>query len=330
MDDALIKDREATYAILNYLRAGYQGKFTFCTLLSQLQHEGFKSEELTLVQQAQNKISGWIAQLFAGECLLSAAWKEAQTFEAQDALKLLENLKPDLRMLASETDRILALPERPLDSDVKLLLAALVRMNYSRDSYLRGFVEYEGKFGTPQTQQQYDSLLSQSSDFISTAQELGRTYRESGFQVANLPPEYLATLFGLCNTMPVIFRTQLHDVNQLLAPFKGGLSFSAAEFGKEEADAWSVAGFSPTHAGYWRAYKIPPADAKTWLLFKFNDPALVVLWNNTGFTPEQASLWFRAGFPPDYAMRWHLAGYTPEQAKQSIEGGIPEPPPPPK
>jgi hypothetical protein len=47
-----------------------------------------------------------------------------------------------------------------------------------------------------------------------------------------------------------------------------------------------------------------------------------------GFNPADARPWALAGFAPGYAMAWFLAGYDPQRAKESIERGAKEPPPP--
>ena len=326
MNIDLAKDRLITHSILNYLAASYQGWFAGLNLLSQLEHQAFSEADMTVVQQALSSINTWTAQLYQDECLFSASWQTAETFEAKHALDLLEKVKPVLLRDAAEVVRIMALQEFPLDPDVRLLLASLARHAYSRDAYVRGFIEYGERFGLAPMAEKYSELLPQTQEILGRLSELLRLYRSASLKAADLERSFFLLLHESCLNLAAVFRTHVHDINQLLSPFKGGFSFGAAEFSRAEAELWQDAGFGPAPAGYWRAYEIDPEEAKAWCAAKMTEVTLVIEWRRAGFTPETAPPWFAAGFPPGYAVVWSQAGFSPEKAQAQIQAGVLEPP----
>jgi len=327
MNIDLAKDRLVSHSITNYLSASYQGKFAALNILSQTEHPAFNPDQISQVQQVLAKISVWTEQLYKDECLFSASWTNAETFDAKHALDLLEGLKPELVELSRELTRILGLQELPSDSEIKFLLSNIARQAYSRDSYIRGFIEYGTRFGLPQMVAKYEELLPNSTTQLQRAHELISSFRNVGCDGKRATPSFFALLHEAALNLPAVFQTHLHDLNLLLSPYKGGgITFAQAGFSRDESDAWQNAGFSPVPAGYWRAYGITPEEARAWTDAKMGEPAVAADWRNFGFDPQSASLWAESGFAPGYAMLWLKASYTPEQAKEMIDRGILNPP----
>lgn len=327
MNIDLAKDRLVTHSITNYLNASYQGKFASLNVLSQTKHESFQDDEIAQVQQTMAKIGAWNAQLYQDECLFSAAWSSPETFDAKHALDLLEKLKPEISGLSTELVRILNLSELPSDGDIKFLLAALTRQAYSKDAYIRGFIEYGSRFGLPQMVTKYEELLPGSSSQLQRVHELLNAFRQSDCLVEKMEPSFFAFLHDAALNSPAVFRTHLHDINLLLSPFKGGgITFPQAEFSRAESDLWQNAGFGPVPAGYWRAYGINPEEARAWTDAKLGEAAAAAEWRNCGFDPQSAAGWAEIGFVPGYAAGWLKAGYSPQQAKEYAERGVFDPP----
>ena len=326
MNIDLAKDRFVTHSILNYLNASYQGKFAAFNILSQLQHPRFDPDEMSTIQFALEQIASWVKQLYQDECLFSASWTQVETFEAQQAIDLMHELKPELYQVANETARILSLETVPSAGELKYMLAVLSRQIYSRDNYIRGFIQYGQTFKLPDMEKKYEELLATSTDQLQQVHELINIFRSANMVESNLQPPFFAFLHRLSLNLPAIFKTHIHDLNQLLAPFKGGFNFQNAEFTKVESQAWQNAGLGPVPAGYWRAYGIGPDEAQIWSQARFTDVAFAIEWRNLGFQPEIAALWAEQSFAPDYAVIWLQAGYSPLEARELIEKGLTEPP----
>ena len=326
MNIDVAKDRLITHSMLNYLAASYQGWFSSLNLLAQLEHPDFDDAEVTRIQQALNSINQWMAQLYQDECLFSASWTTAETFEAKHALDLMEKLKPDLTRVAADTVRLVELQQLPTDPEARYLLAMLGRHAYSRDAYIRGFIEYGERFGMAAMSEKYGELLPQSDELINRVNQLLRQYRSSNLHVAEADQGFFILLHDSCRNLGPVFRTHLHDINQLLSPFKGGFSFQAGEFSKAEADHWQNSGFGPAQAGYWRAYGVEPAEARAWCDAKIQEVAAAMDWRQCGFNAEVAAPWAEQGFPPGYALMWMKAGFTAEKAREQIAAGVLEPP----
>ncbi len=327
MNIDLAKDRETTFSILNYIRAAYQGKLAGLNLLSQVSYPGFSSEELTSVQHNITKIEDWVQQLYNGECLFSASSTSLDTFDAQHAFGLLEKLKPDLSKLAEVTEKILRLQQLPSDDDVKILLSNYTRQLYARDTYIRGLIEYCKAYGDPATVNEYLQASEQSTKAIEHQQEVVRVFREGGFNIKNVEPSWLQHVHGMTISLPIIFRSLVVDISQLIAPFKGGFTFQNFDFSREESDEWQGAGFGAVQAAYWRAQMFTPLDSQGWLQAGFKDPVMANAWKAVGFEPQIAIYWAQKGFSPDYAMLWASAGYDVDKAIKEIEGGVKQPPP---
>lgn len=326
MSSDLAKDRLVTHALTNYLLASLQGKFASLNILSQLQHPDFSEEQVLITQRALSKVSLWNQQLFKDECLFSASWTEPETFEAKDAVQLLEGVRPDLYELSAVLARLLTIQNIPSREEISFLIAAHVRSIYSRDTYLRGFIEYGTVFSIPELVQKYQPLLTETEAEMIQSQELINSLKTAQGPLETADPTFFPKLFQVSMPLPAIFRTHIHDVNQLLSQFKGGLTFTNAEFNQKEAELWSQFNFGPSQAGYWRAYGFSPEEANGWKPLGMNEPQIAIEWKRAGFAPSTATAWVEAQFPLPLAFIWAQAGYTSQEAQEFLKKGVQQPP----
>jgi len=327
MNSDLAKDRLVTHALTNYLAAAYQGKFAALNVLSQLEHPTFAEEELPKTQQTLGKVFAWNSQLFKDECLFSASWTTPETFEAQNAVLLLEQLKPELYKLSAEAGSILALSTLPQRDELSLLIAFHARHAYSRDVYIRGFMEYGERFSRPEMVRRYEPFIPECEFEVRRNTELITLMKNAKGDIGLLPKEYFALLFQTAVPLPAFFRSHVHDINQLLCPFKGGLSWTTAEFIKAESEMWTTAGLGPAAAGYFRAFGMGPDEAGKWREGGVSDAMTAIEWKKGGFTPETARPWLDEKIPPPLAFMWLQNQFTLEEAKDLISKGTVQPPP---
>lgn len=327
MNNDLAKDRLITHAVTNYLAAAYQGVFSQFNILSQLEHSDFSEKLLITAQKNLSKVHTWTAQLFQDECLLSASWTSAETFEAQDALAMLDQLKANLYECATAATRILSLTSVPEVSDIGELLALHARHAYSRDTYIRGFMEYGSRFSLTEMYKRYEAFLPELSYDLQRNQQLLAIFKKSNGDRSILPNEFFPLLFQASVALPAFFRSHVHDINQLLSQFKGGLTWTNAEFTKAEADLWTSAGLGPAAAGYFRAFSMGPEEAGAWREAGISDATAAIDWKRGAFTPQSAAPWIAEKIPPPLAFMWSQAQYSPEEAKVFLEKGVMQPPP---
>lgn len=326
MNIDLAKDRLVTHSITNYLHASFEGKFAALNILSQLKSQEFKEDELLKVQQLLNKTHAWNEQLFHDECLFSASWTTPETFEAQNALDLLKAQKQELHPISAELARMLSLPSLPSNDEIKRLIAYFARYAFSRDNYVRGFIDYGKAFDLLDMVQRYEQFAAVTEFEVHRAQELSQMFRVAEMTIEKTPTEFTGLLFAACSPLPGVFRAHIHDINQLNAQFLGGLTFQNAEFSKSEAEEWQLAGFNPLNAGYWRAYGFTPDSAVPWNQVRVSDATVALEWIGLGFDAQSAEGWLLEGFPPPVAALWQRRGYQVDEALKMLQQGISDPP----
>jgi hypothetical protein len=323
MDSKHQQDLAFTHAILNYLTAAYQGRFAGLNILQQLAFEGLPVEEITRSRSVLEKVRRWVADMNQQMTLFSSSWTAPETFDAQSACQMLEEMRVELGQLAESCAVFIGDPETPKKpGQVKFLIAAYGRYAYARDNYIKGFVEYGNNFGYADLAAQYAQLQEGAAKDVETTHALLSAYKNPQ-QVNDL---FFRSLFDECVSLPGIFRTHVHDINLLLAPFKGGITFESLAFFGPEVSQWQTAGFDPGTAGYWRAYFFTPLEATDWRQCGVLAASIAIEWKLLGIDGVTAAPWVKAGFPPALAATWIEAKYTAEQALDMIDRGIQEPP----
>lgn len=322
--DTVHKDNFATHSITNYLSASYQGKFAYLNVLAQLSSPYFDAEKLQKTKKALEQAEKWTRELGQGMCLFSAAWTSPQTFEAELALDLLSALKPGLTNLVDQIKQILNLSDIAMQENsdqTTLLVAAYIRFAYSREVYIKGLIEYGKFFKIPEMVQQFSENLVQATDDI----RLGHAFLNS-LKQPNVPTEpFYAKLREESSGLPAVFRTHLHDINQLLATYRGGLTYANADFESAQGSLWEACGFTALIAGYWRAYDFSAEESSKWCALNILGPALAEEWKWAGFDPQSAHPWVQLGFTPVLAKAWNAGGFSPPEAKENMEKGVSHP-----
>lgn len=311
-----------SHGLLNYIYAGLQGKFAALNILLQCQHPSTSPPALEEVQQHINRVREWVTELHRGESIVSQRWDKPETFDAMRIVELLRALKREYAEISHSVLSLLQstdLPQRP--HDVQWLVSTYARYAYSRDNYIRGFIEFGRETKRPQMVEQYEALLPSSSDEVSVA----HAFFEAAKQPRTWNQEFFDALYFQSLHIPYIYRTYVHDIAQMLSQFEGGFSFQSAGFSAPEIQSWSAAGFGPVPAGYWRAYDFSPEQAVEWQRYGVSDPAFAADWRRNGFSPGAAVPWLQFGFFPAPARKWADANFEADRAARLIEKGYQDP-----
>ena len=316
------KDLVASHGVVNYLNAGYQGAFASLNMLSRLKAKSFREDELTYIRQALEKVTGWVNDLWKGNSLFCDSWSRPETFPAQKALSVLNDLRPDLSQTRDNIIAILQNPHWPSDPEsVKYLVAAFGRYVYSRDNYIRGFVEFGKVFNQPNMVAGYSELLAGASEEVKTAHEFLNNLNKSEQQ----SQQFYEALYYQAIRLPAIFATHLHDIAQLIAKYSEPLTFRSIGLDDITAGEWQQNGMGPEAAGYWIAHEIEPGEAANWLGAGLTDAAIVSEWRLLGFNPQTAPIWYHSNFPAVVAAAWASAGFNPSKALELMEKGYDHP-----
>ncbi|MBX7143646.1 MAG: hypothetical protein K1X79_04275 [Oligoflexia bacterium] len=322
MDQRLQKDIEFTHSMLNFINAAFQGRFTFYNILDQLCFQSLPIEEIERSQRVLDKVTRWKSQLFGGALLFSSAANSPESFEAQNALELLENLRPDLTALSQQCAAILGdnqTPSKP--ENVKLLIAAYGRFAYSREHYIKGFLELGSLMKLIDILERFNPLALPAQQDVARANELVTAYKPP----SQVNPQFFGYLQSLCLHLPSIFLSAIHDINLLISPYKGGISYAGLGIPAQEGKQWQDYGFSPSQAGYWRAYYMGPEEAASWMKCGFQSAQSAADWRALGIPSQVAPYWLARGFNPFQAVPWFQAGIDPDQALEHIRNGINHP-----
>ena len=312
-----------THTFTNYLNAGYQGQFAFLNVLSRLNHPAANPAGISKARETLAKVSAWTADLWKGISLFAANWQTPQTFEAQKALSLLEDLRGDLGLTANNIGGIVSADQSTYSEDqIKYLLAGLARSLYSKDNYLRGFADYGKAFNIPEMINQYSPMVQNCGAEIAALHAQMNAYKEG--KISN-PDEFRLQLRYRAFMLPGIFRSQMHDISQLTAAYKGGLTYDLAGIEQNRAAQWAQLGCPPQVAGYWEAYFIGPEEAFAWTNAGIRDHELAATWRLHGFNPATVEPWLKLSYPPFIAMRWAQAGFSADKALEHIQRGVTDP-----
>jgi len=315
-------DASISHAIISYLNASYQGKFAYLNLLKQVDHPAASQKALEETRAKLEKVSDWSQELLSGATLFSATWTTPETFEARKAMEYLRELVKDLDTFSAEVKDIYKSAVVGQTPDhFKFLIAAFGRFAYSRNNYIKAFIEFGEAFRFPEMVEQYRGLLANSEGDLNLTNEFLEHLEEK----SEPEPVFYAALDASTGPLPAIFLTHCHDIRQLIGQFSGGFTFESANFSKEDAYAWSMKGFDPVVAGYWTAYEVSPDSAKSWCDVGMTDPAVAVEWDRFNFLPETAVAWLQAGFPAGVAERWARFGYGPDKSLSLINQGVKDP-----
>jgi hypothetical protein len=201
------------------------------------------------------------------------------------------------------------------------------RHAYSRDTYIRGFLEYAERFSLPDMQRRYQAFIPETELEVQRNKEMVNIFRSTLGDRSILPQQFFPLLFQATLVLPAFFRSHIHDINQLLSQFKGGLTWATAEFTKAESELWSDAGLNPSSAGYFRAFSMGPDEAGAWRNSGVFEANTAIDWKKGGFNPDSARPWIEQKIPPPLAFVWSMSQYSPEEAKALLEQGTVEPPP---
>lgn len=316
------KDLAASHGVINYLNAGYQGAFAGLNMLSRLGAKTFNEDELTRVRQSLEKVTAWVNDLWRGNCLFCDSWTRPETFAAQKALSVLQDLRPDIFRTRDTVIAILRNPQWPSDPEsVKYLVGAFGRYVYSRDNYIRGFVEFGKVFHQPNMVSGYSELLASASEEVKLAHEFLNTLKEN----SQPPQQFYEGIYYQSVRLPAIFATHLHDIAQLIAKFSEPMSFNSIGVDDITAGTWQQIGLGPEGAGYWRAHEIDPEEAASWMATGIKEAAIASEWRLFGFSSQAASIWYHRNFPAAVAAAWASAGFDPDKSIELMEKGYQHP-----
>ncbi|MBX7139329.1 MAG: hypothetical protein K1X83_15255 [Oligoflexia bacterium] len=315
-----IKDRDQdiniTHAVTNYLNAGLQGRFTFLNVLSRLGNPAYNAADLEETKKRLARAIGWNKDLAKGVCVLSAAWTTPETFEAKEVLGFLADLGNEIGSLAAATAQAISKQSQEVtNQEPSFLIAAFSRYAYSKEHYLRGFLELSKLLGNGDMANHYQALLEGAAGEVKLAHEFLSAYQKDKGASS---PDFGSALTYHCLKLPGTFMSQRHDVIQLVSRYSGGLTFERIGISPEQAKLWENLQASPAVAGYWEAHGIGPDEAAAWAGSGIGEADLASDWRLHGFTPQTAIPWVQEGFPAVAALGWASSGYTPQKALESI------------
>ena len=318
-----MKDKQHSHSITNYLLAAYQGKFAFLNILAQLRHPGIERGEIERTKQVVSVVTDWTNRLWKGTVMFPAGVIEATTLETKQAIGFLENLKPELKQLSDALKVILSQSNFKENREfLCLLVASFGRFAYSRDNFIKGHIEFGKNFKVQEVTDYYTEQSKGCTADLKTA----NSFFETAKKLPEEPEEgFYDFLRYRCVHLPCVFASYVHDINQLCATYRGGVTFENCDFSKEEAKNWLNLGFECPISGYWRAYEFTAPQALSWLQIGVLDAGMAFEWKLFGFTPQEGYPWIAPGFTPVAARGWVNKNYSPERAIEMAQIGLVDP-----
>ena len=309
MSDNLQKDVSLTHSITNYLSAQFRGQLAFLKALTQLSHSVSLQNDIKTIERDLSYINRWNKELTSGMPIFSVSWKVAETGEAQQAFVLLKKIKSEIKNLSTKLDTIIQ-KDRPFEmlEDLKFSIACNVRYAYTRENFIKGFMEFAASLSLEELHNRYKSELQQAGQDIQKATALFKELKQQGRPEADKLSELEQTL----KVIAAITRSYMHDINFMLAIYAPSFTFENAEFSETEASAWQNLNFTANEAGYWRAYTFDAEKAVEWFNVGIQDPCSAFVWQLNGFEPLSAIAWWNLGIDAKSAKELSKKGETPD------------------
>jgi len=320
---ATVADNVATHTVTNYLLSCYQGRFAFLNILSQLDYPSLNVAIITETRQVLDQVAFWHEELWAGRNLFSAAWSFAETVDAQRALDLLTKLKPELYSTARDIGAIVANARGNLDSpQIAFLAGCIGRFSYAREHSVKGFVEMGARLPGTVDVNRFAVLIPAAQEDVRLTHALLEIIKK---RAPNFDGGFVRGLVEKGASLIGLFRTQAHEINEIVAKYQGGLTFENADFTPDESRIWIELRLGPSIAGYWRAHGFSAQESEPWITLQTVAPGIAEAWRLFGFHADTAMPWLRSGFPPRLAKTWYDAGFDEKEARAQIERGVQDP-----
>ncbi len=322
MNGSTTFDLSLTHAVLNTLTAGFKGKFTAWNMLAQLKYSAVTAEVLSQTRLACATVDKWNARFEGGEALVTREGSEAHS-ESRKLWGLFEALKRDLVELAQELRDVRGDAARHRSQEAAVLrVGALARFAYSREHYLQGMVRFAQRSGAPASADAWREALAGCEGEIARVHQLFQAlYGEDGG--AEPLADVVRELDQQSRRMPAMFLSQCHDMSQVVALARRGLTFDLTQISPRQVPEWRAIGMGPKTAGYWHAQGISPSAVKAWLDAGISDPIVAGGWHAEEFTADLARRWNDVGLDHLLAVRWRQLGFSdPAQAKAWRDAGF--------
>ncbi len=316
MPSTFINDIYLTNSIVGFLYAGFQGAFASLNLLSQLGYLHFNPDELSRVEKCLADVEKWKDDLLRGLPIFSVAWKSPQTVSAKKAFEYLSELKKDLLHTAGRVKKSLVFEDlSTAPEEVKYLIAGLARQAYSRENYVKGFLEFGQSF-------KHQDVLDTYGPFVPEAEQgirVAHMFYDIFASHENLRSEFFKGLREEACFLPGVFQAQAHDIAILANSYSHNVTYEKLGIIPQYADSWKSINVAPAVAGYWQAWEFAPEQAATWIEIGLTDPRSAWFWALLGFNPREAFEWGSRGFSPPVARSLIDRGHTPETAIKELE-----------
>lgn len=305
----ITKDLEFSHSILNSLHSAEQGEFAYFNILTQMGNDSESlAETIEMIKKRINQQNDWFEQVWQNTPIFELKWKQPNRDDAKEVLAQLTEKRSNLIELSQELAELLS--EQHFDAlpatSIETIIACLGRHRYAHDNYIRSMLELARAVNSKEQEELYTNMLENSDDDITILHDIIDRYQEG----QELDVAFFNGLFAEVVTLGGAFRSQIHDMSQLLAIYEGTFTYEHAGIPENEAADWHSVNVSAYEAGYWRAYYIGPDEIFHWLGAGFTNFAI-------------AGEWRAWGFPHDIAAKWHERGFSPEEASTWLNAEIP-------
>ena len=323
MSNSTSADLSASQALVNFLHAAYQGIFASLNMLSQMGFRAFNPDDLSRAQKALALTEVWYVATLNGTAILNLKSRQPVSTESKQAFSMLVDLK---RLLSGHSARVIKILQsstlQSRSDELKFIIAALAHGAYAEDNYLHGMIKFAERFQIHDALAHYRSLENNSSARLDTIHFLFELLMRS----EEPAPVFYQGVREEALRLTGAFRTEIHEINYLLATFAPEFTFELAEIDATQAAAWRGFGISAREAGYWIAYDFDAVSAHEWMRRGVMHSKEAWLWRQLGFDPDEAQAWGEYGIAPAIAVEWREQAVTPQHAAAKINSGQLRPP----
>lgn len=314
-------DLELTHRILNYLQALSHGEVFFLEALKELGSPEITDDALTQARTALQSMLELYQGMGKGVYTFSARWQTPETFEAQRAVRLLEDLLRRNRALAA---RCRSMPQK-FSLEVRELARfafAVVRRGLVAENFFN-----QGRFDLARLMGPEARAADAEKIALSSMRQLEAFDREyyDAMRRKELSDQQEQVLNLLWGRQRLMLDVQSVDLVELLSVLRGGEAFIDQELSSPSLQSWHLRGFVTAEASRWIAFEFGIEQASQWKGVGVVSPIDAYGWIGAGFTPEEAQSWLPLNQSAEACLAWKQANFGPDLALSFVKRGLLKP-----
>jgi len=318
--DAQRADLELSHRILNYLQATAHGEVFFLEALKELGSPEISDEAVGQARTTLKAALELYQAMGEGAYAFSASWTSPETFDAQRAVRMLDDLVQRSRTLIS---RCRSMPSNfeGMTREHRRFAFGVVRRGLVAENFFKQGLFDQARLMNLPNLADFEAVAKASMQIL---EGFDREYYAAMYR-KELSAQQEQVMGRVWGRQRLMLNIQLVDLVELASIYRGGEEYLEKELAISAPQEWSQRRFPPADAARWSGFDFSPDLASQWRAAGVTSPLLAYDWGSYGFTAEEAAAWLPLQQAPDSCAAWREANYGPDLALSFVKRGFQKP-----